>query len=314
MRVVRFLHQMPHLEKPSAVAIGNFDGMHLGHQRILKNIKDQAAAHGWSSVVILFEPHPKEYFVPNLAPPRLMRLTDKLLFLAEFGIDLVICLKFDEKLADLSATHFVEKILISQLKISYLSVGEDFRFGRGRQGSVGFLKQTGLINKFQVVTQENICIDSSDTRISSTEIRAFINQGKLAESRTLLGHPIALTGRVIPGEKRGRELGFPTANIRLNRQMAYEGVFAAQASFEGKILKGIANIGTRPTFHQTKNRFLEVYLFDFYGDLYGKRLQIELIHKIRDEMRFESLEKLKTQIAEDILAAKKILNFSGCLS
>ena len=161
MKVVRFLHHMTHIERPSAVAIGNFDGMHLGHQAILKNIKDQAAKHNWSSVVILFEPHPKEYFVPNSSPPRLMRLTDKLLFLAEFGIDLVICLKFDSKLADLSATHFVEKILIDRLKVSYLSVGEDFHFGRGRQGNVSFLRQTGLLNKFEVVTQSTIFIDET---------------------------------------------------------------------------------------------------------------------------------------------------------
>jgi riboflavin kinase/FMN adenylyltransferase len=308
MKVVRFLHHMTHIERPSAVAIGNFDGMHLGHQAILKNIKDQAAKHNWSSVVILFEPHPKEYFVPNSSPPRLMRLTDKLLFLAEFGIDLVICLKFDSKLADLSATHFVEKILIDRLKVSYLSVGEDFHFGRGRQGNVSFLRQTGLLNKFEVVTQSTIFIDETETRISSTEIRACINQGKLAEARELLGHPLLLSGRVVHGERRGREMGFPTANISLNRQMAYSGVFAVTTNIDGKIFKGVANIGTRPTIHPSgKNRFLEIYFFDFYGDLYGKRLQVELVQKIRDEVRFESLEKLKAQILDDVQSAKKLL-------
>jgi riboflavin kinase/FMN adenylyltransferase len=310
---------MTHLERPSAVAIGNFDGMHLGHQAILRNIKDQAKAKNWASVVILFEPHPKEYFVPNHSPPRLMRLTDKLLFLAEFGIDVVICLKFNEKLANLTATHFLEKILIDRLKVAYLSVGEDFRFGRQRQGSVQFLRQAGLVNKFEVVTQSAICLEPNPdpalnpalnlTRISSTDIRACINQGKLDAARAMLGHPLWLAGRVVRGEQRGRELGFPTANIRLNQKMAYSGVFAVQSQVNGKWLKGVANIGSRPTVDnsQGKARFLEVYFFEFMGDLYTQRLQIELLQKIREEIRFESIEALKAQIAADVQMAKKMI-------
>jgi riboflavin kinase/FMN adenylyltransferase len=309
MKVVRFLHHLTQLEKPSAVAIGNFDGMHLGHQAILKSIQEKAQSKGWKSVVILFEPHPKEYFVPNLPPSRLMRLTDKLVFLSGLGIDTVICLKFDEKLANLSATHFIEKILIDRLKVGYLSVGEDFRFGRGRQGNVQLLRQTGLVNHFEVVTQTNVGLSESENRISSTQIRACINQGKLDEAKTLLGHPIRLVGRVTRGDQRGRTLGFPTANIRLNQKMAYTGVFTVQTTIDGQVFSGVANIGSRPTVDNTagKTRYLEVHLFDFYGDIYGKRLSVELIDKLREETKFNSIEALKKQIAEDIKMAKRQL-------
>ncbi len=309
MKVARFLHHLTRLNTPSALAIGNFDGMHLGHQAILRNIQHKAKEKGWISVVILFEPHPKEYFVPTLSPPRLMRLTDKLLFLAELGIDRVICLKFDEIMANLSATHFLEKILISHLRVGYLSVGEDFRFGRQRQGDVQFLRKAAEVNGFEVVTQSNIVLKDSESRISSTQIRSYINQGKLAEARTLLGHSISLAGRVIRCRQRGRDLGFPTANIRLHQKMAYSGVYAVEVWIDGEKKAGVANIGTRPTLNhpQGEARYLEAYIFDFYGDLYGKRIQVDLVEKLREETKFDSLEALKAQIAEDVIWAKKKL-------
>lgn len=304
MHFFRFFHNIRQLDKPSAVAIGSFDGMHLGHQAILNLIKKEAKAKGLLSVVILFEPQPKEYFAPKMAPPRIMRLEDKLLFLADFGIDVVVCLRFDEHLANLSATRFVEEVLINQLKIQYLTVGQDFRFGAKRQGNITLLKQAALVNGFELNTQDDV--ETNSIRISSTQIRSLINQGDIKQAAKLLGHPLLVSGRITHGQKRGRQIGFPTINIKLKRKMAFDGVFAVKVQGLDKVYEGVANIGVRPTV-DGQRYFLETFIFDFDGDIYGRRVSIKLIAKIRDEMMFDSVVELRSQIEHDTAEAKRIL-------
>ena len=305
MRLFRFYHNLKQFDRRTAVTIGSFDGMHRGHQAILNHLKARAAKDNLQSVVILFEPQPKEYFSPILTPPRIMRLEDKLLYLAQEGIDAVVCLRFNEHLASLSATHFVEEVLINRLNLAYLVIGEDFHFGSKRLGDVEFLRRIGAVNHFEVDVADHLMEGSE--RVSSTLVRQALNQGDYSQARELLGHPIFLSGRVIRGNHRGRELGFPTLNIRLNRTMALKGVSAVKTYWDGQIYNGVANIGCRPTFGCSP-QFLEVHLFDFHKDLYGQRVHVEFIQKVRDEMRFDSMPLLQAQIQKDIEVAKGMLN------
>jgi|SRR6185312_4359009 len=296
------LLRYPKIQKNSCVAtIGNFDGVHLGHQKILQQVTEQANLLNLPSLVITFEPLPAEYFLKDKAPARLLTLKEKLILLNKYNISKVLCLRFNKALENLNAEKFVSEILVKNLKVKSLIVGDDFRFGYKRQGDFALLQQLGEIHDFTVTHTQTVLWDNE--RVGSSRVRAALATGNLTLAAQLLGRPYTISGHVIYGDQRGHQLGFPTANIPLRRLVSpLSGVFAVKA--DG--LPGVANVGNRPTVDGKQSR-LEVHLFDFNQTIYGRYLQVEFVHKIRDEQRFGSLEELKKQIELDAITAREIL-------
>ena len=291
-------------DHPGCVAtIGNFDGIHLGHQSVIGQLAEKAAELNLPSVLISFEPQPMEYFQPTRAPARLTRLREKLQALRRFSVDKVLCLAFNKRLAEMPAQRFIQTILVDKLKLKYLVVGDDFRFGQNRQGDFAMLEQAGEEFGFQVVNMHTFAIDAE--RVSSTRIRQALEAGELTEAERLLGRTYRMSGRVVHGEKLGRQLGFPTANIDIHRRTTpLQGIFVVEVfGLEGEPLPGVASIGTRPTV-DGKTVVLEVYLFDFDQDIYGKHLQVSFLHKLRDEVKYTTLEALTEQIQKDVDEAR----------
>ncbi|WP_257812705.1 bifunctional riboflavin kinase/FAD synthetase [Aggregatibacter actinomycetemcomitans] len=305
MQLIQGLGNLPQNLHACALTIGNFDGVHLGHQAILRHLREKADELHLPMVVMLFEPQPREYFCGEDAPARLMHLRDKLHYLEQAGVDIVIVAKFDRTFAALPAQQFIEDWLVRKLKVKFLSIGDDFKFGAKRQGNFAMLQQAGEQFGFTVEDNRSFCLD--ELRISSTAIRLALANDDLPLAEKLLGHPYRILGRVIHGNELGRTIGFPTANIRLHRQVnPVKGVYAVKVRLKsGAFFNGVANIGTRPTINGV-NQLLEAHLFDFQGDLYGQWLEVELCHKIRNEMKFPSFDTLKAQIAQDVETAKKV--------
>jgi riboflavin kinase/FMN adenylyltransferase len=288
-------------DKQAISAIGNFDGLHLGHQKILDMTQRMALENNCIPVLVTFEPYPYQFFYPEKKRPQLTTLREKINFMQQKSCfmpeGMIYALPFDQSLALSSAEKFIREILLQKLKTKIVIVGEDFRFGYQRTGDVKLLKSCVETCSLEPVMSES-------ARISSTRVREALSRGDLISAKKLLGRAYTMTGRVIRGHQRGRQLGFPTANIALSRRVPpLKGVYAVTA--QGRHY-GVANIGTRPTVDGA-DTFLEVYLFDFNQDIYGQYLTVEFLHKIRDEKRFESLGALKAQIAEDVSAAKKLL-------
>ena len=302
----------PQIVRNMAVTIGNFDGVHLGHQAILRHLRTKADELHLPMVVMLFEPQPREYFCAENAPARLMRLRDKLRYLKQAGVDMVIVAKFDGTFADLPAQQFIEDWLVRKLNVKFLSIGDDFKFGAKRQGNFALLQQAGEKFGFIVEANRSFCLDK--LRISSTAIREALANDDLTLAEKLLGRPYRILGCVIHGNELGRTIGFPTANIRLHRQVnPVKGVYAVRVRLKsGAFFNGVANIGTRPTINGV-NQLLEAHLFDFQGDLYGQWLDVELCHKIRNEMKFPSFDDLKAQIAQDVETAKNVFKTNRTL-
>jgi len=305
MQLIRGLGNLPQNLHACALTIGNFDGVHLGHQAILRHLRTKADELHLPMVVMLFEPQPREYFCAENAPARLMRLRDKLRYLKQAGVDMVIVAKFDRTFADLPAQQFIEDWLVRKLNVKFLSIGDDFKFGAKRQGNFTLLQQAGEKFGFTVEDSRSFCLDA--LRISSTAIREALANDDLTLAEKLLGRPYRILGRVIHGNELGRTIGFPTANIRLHRQVnPVKGVYAIKVRLKsGAFFDGVANIGTRPTINGV-NQLLEAHLFDFQGDLYGEWLDVELCHKIRNEMKFPSFDDLKAQITKDVETAKNV--------
>ena len=305
MQLIRGLGNLPQNLHACALTIGNFDGVHLGHQAILRHLRAKADELHLPMVVMLFEPQPREYFCAENAPARLMRLRDKLRYLKQAGVDMVIVAKFDRTFANLPAQQFIEDWLVRKLNVKFLSIGDDFKFGVKRQGNFALLQQAGEQFGFTVEDSRSFCLD--ELRISSTAIREALANDDLTLAEKLLGRPYRILGRVIHGNQLGRTIGFPTANIRLHRQVnPVKGVYAVRVRLKsGAFFNGVANIGTRPTINGV-NQLLEAHLFDFQGDLYGQWLDVELCHKIRNEMKFPSFDDLKAQIAQDVETAKNV--------
>lgn len=303
MELVRGLHNLRPRHRGCAVTIGNFDGVHLGHQSVLGQLAERAAELQVPVTVVTFEPQPMEYFSPETAPPRLTRFREKIEALRRFGVDRVVNLRFDRRLAGMAPETFLREILLDGLGVKYLVVGDDFRFGRDRAGTFSMLQQAGDEHGFPVVNMHTFGIEGS--RVSSTRIREALASGNLATAEALLGRQYRMSGRVAHGDKRGRQIGFPTANIHLHRTAApVSGVFAVEMfGLPHEPLPGIANVGTRPTVDGTRP-LLEVNLFNFSGNIYGCHVQVEFLHKIRDEQRFESFEALKAQIERDVAEAR----------
>ncbi len=304
MELIRGLHNLRPRHRGCVATIGNFDGVHLGHQAVLGQLAEQAETMGLPTVVITFEPQPQEFFAPQMAKPRLTRLREKYQALKRFSIDQVLCLRFDQALAGLEAEDFIDRVLLQGLDVRYLVVGDDFRFGKNRSGNFDLLHQTGERVGFPVVNMHTFSIDG--IRVSSTRIREALEQGDLALAEKLLGRPYRMCGRVAHGDKRGRTIGFPTANIHLHRKTSpVQGVYAVEMfGVEGEPLAGVANVGSRPTVDGTRS-LLEVHLFDFSEEIYGHYVHVNFLYKIRDEMKFESFQQLQERISEDVQQARQ---------
>lgn len=303
MELIRGAHNLRPRHRGCVATIGNFDGVHLGHQAVLGQLAERGAALGLPTTVISFEPLPHEFFGKDKSPARLSRLRDKLQALRRFSVDRVLLLRFDRRLAQMPAEDFIRDILVEGLGIRYLVVGDDFRFGAGRKGDFALLSEHGRREGFQVTHMHTFHVDGS--RVSSTRIREALERGDMDEAAKLLGRNCSFFGRVLHGDKLGRTLGFPTANIRVGHQpLPVRGVFTVEVfGHETEPLRGVANVGVRPTVDGLRNR-LEVHLFDFDGDLYGRHLHVDLLHRLREERRFESLDALREQIGRDIVAAR----------
>ncbi|KJJ99576.1 MULTISPECIES: bifunctional riboflavin kinase/FAD synthetase [Pseudomonas] len=303
MQLVRGLQNLRPLHRGCVATIGNFDGVHRGHQAILARLRERAVALGVPSCVVIFEPQPREYFAPDSAPARLARLRDKVALLAAEGVDRVLCLAFNQRLSKLSAAEFVDTILVDGLGVKHLEVGDDFRFGCDRVGDFEFLQQAGLSQGFTVEAAQTV--EQEGLRVSSTQVRSALAKADFALAERLLGRPYRISGRVLHGQKLARQLGTPTANIQLKRhRVPLTGVYLVSVELDGKAWPGVANIGVRPTVSGDGRAHLEVHLLDYAGDLYGRRLTVEFHHKLRDEQRFASLEALKSAIDADIAAAR----------
>ena len=295
-----FRHIPATLQSPCALAIGNFDGLHLGHQALLNKLIQVAQTQHLISAVITFEPHPREFFTPESAPTRLCSLREKLEHFSAAGVERVYVCRFNQSFAKVTAGEFMQNILRHALNTQAVLVGEDFRFGAKRAGSIQDFVQSGfnLISLPQVDSPQG---DNEATRVSSTRVRMALAAGDLQQASSLLGRPYSMSGKVVHGAKRGRELGYPTANVHMRHERpALSGVYAVK--LDG--LPSVANLGVRPTIVGVPKLLLEVHVLDFSADLYGRHVQVEFLHKIRDEMKFDSLDALKTQIGKDVAVAR----------
>ncbi|PLY15423.1 MAG: bifunctional riboflavin kinase/FAD synthetase [Sedimenticola sp.] len=305
MQVIRGLHNLRAEHRGCVATIGNFDGVHLGHRAVFRHLHDKAQELGLPTTVVTFEPQPQEFFVPDRAPARLTRMREKLQALKEAGIDRVVLLEFNAKLARMEAGAFVQELLVEGLDVRYLLVGDDFRFGRDRQGDIQLLRQVALAHSFGIENMNTFAV--AEERVSSTRIREALACGDLALAQEYLGRPYRICGRVAHGDARGRTIGFPTANINLHRKVSpLKGVYAVRVYglSDEAWLPGVANIGNRPTIEGDSRYLLEVHLFDFNRSIYGEHLQVEFCKKIRDERRFESFDALRQQIEHDASAAR----------
>jgi len=296
--------QKPNIIRDGCVAtVGNYDGVHVGHQVVLGQLQQHAQALGLPSVVMSFEPQPLEYFQPDSAPARLSSFREKFLLLAAQGVDKFVCLRFQASLAKVSAEDFVQRFFIEALGIKRLIIGDDFRFGRERKGDVHTLQSIGQQAGFDVVPVDSHAIGGE--RVSSSRVRQALADHDFENVKFLLGRPYSLSGRVKHGDKRGRQLGFPTANIGLNRtRTPLLGVFAVYVKgLDGVRYEGVANIGTRPVFCG-KQILLEVHLLDYSSDIYGRHLTVEFLEYLRGEQKFASIDELKHQIILDIDRAR----------
>ena len=297
------IHNIKTKHTGCVATIGNFDGLHQGHQSVLHSLIELGQQLQQPTCVILFEPHPQEFFYGEKAPARLMRLGEKIKYLQRLNIDRVLCLRFNKRLAECTAERFVKEILIDKLGIKGLIIGDDFRFGKERQGDFVFLQKLGHEYGFKVFSTPTVLLKNE--RIGSSRVREAVKQADFKLAALLLGRPFRLSGRIIYGDQRGRLLGFPTANIRLHRQvLPLQGVFVVKVyGLATTALPGIANCGKRPTINGVKN-LLEVHLLGLDQNVYARFIEIEFLKKIRDEKKFDNLEALKQQIIKDVAIAK----------
>ena len=307
MELVRGLHNLRPGHHGCVATIGNFDGVHLGHQAVLGQLAEKADSLCQPTLVITFEPQPQEFFSQGPVPPRLTRLREKLMALRRYSVNRVLVLNFNAAFAAMPAERFIQDVLVDRLGVKYLVVGDDFRFGHRRRGDFAMLKAAGQRHGFPVVSMHTFIADGE--RVSSTRIREALGRGDMELAERLLGRPYRMCGRVAHGDKRGRTIGFPTANVFLHRQATpVDGVFAVEVfGLDREPVQGVANVGTRPTVDGSRS-LLEIHLFDFDADIYGRYIQVDFLHRIREERRFDSFEALKEQIERDREAAIRFFN------
>lgn len=303
MELIRGLQNLRPEHYGCVATIGNFDGVHLGHQAVLGQLADKGQELGLPAVVIVFESQPLEVFKGNNAPARLTRFREKLRALARFAVDRLLCIRFNRRFSEMSAEDFIKDVLVGGLGIKYLVVGDDFRFGAGRQGDFAMLQRAGEQYGFEVSSLHSYRVNGE--RVSSTLIREALAEGRMVDAEYMLGRPYRMCGRVAHGDKIGRTLGIPTANIYLHRKVSpVQGIYVVEVfGLKGEPLKGVASVGNRPTVGGTKP-LLEIHIFNFDQEIYGHYLNIDFLYKIRDEAKFESLDELKRWILDDIDKAK----------
>lgn len=303
MELIRGLHNLRSRHHGCVLAIGNFDGVHRGHQRVLRQLRRAAEQTGQAAMLMIFEPQPREYFTPTSAPPRISRLREKWLRLRQQPLDRVLCVRFCPAFLQLPPETFIDQVLVKALGVRVVVVGEDFRFGHHGAGDVTLLQRAGARQGFRVEPCERF--DHYGQRVSSSWVRQALTEGDLSLAEQLLGYPYVLCGRVVHGQRLGRTLGFPTANIPVPPpHPPLNGVFAVRLHGVGvTALPGVANLGYRPTINGTELR-LEVHVFDFDADIYGHHVTVEFVQRIRAEQRFASLDELRAQISADSRAAR----------
>lgn len=308
----RSLSDLPETTRGAVLAIGNFDGVHLGHQQVIADARALAAAKNVPLGVMLFDPHPQQFFAPDAPPFRLTRLVTRAALLADLGVDFTLALPFDATMAACEAEDFISDILLAQLGVSAVCVGYDFCFGKGRRGNFAMLQDIGGEMGFETFATEAVLQPDSTSPFSSSAIRNFLRDGDPEQAAQLMGHAFAIEAEVQKGDQRGRTIGFATANMPLHDYVLPKfGVYAVSAevldgAFAGQTLKGVANLGMRPTVGTDKPR-LESHFFDFEGDLYGANLRVSLLHFIRPEQKFDGLDALKAQIGMDSDQAREML-------
>ena len=291
-----FRHFPLNSNAPIGLTIGNFDGVHIGHQALIKKLITESKKRNLTPSVMTFEPHPKEFFISENAPSRLTTLREKLEFFLDYGIEKVFVCAFNQKFSNISSEAFMGQILKEQLKVQLLIVGDDFRFGSKRQAGIEDLKK----NAFELFEIPEI--DLNGKRVSSTRIREGLKEGRIQEVNQFLGRPYTISGKVVEGDKRGRQMGFPTANIHMKHlRPALTGVYAVKLGNRN----GVANLGVRPTIAGTPKLLLEVHLLNFNEDIYGQHVQVTFLEKIRDEMKFENINALIEQIKKDVAHATR---------
>lgn len=306
MEIIKKGKDFPREFKNPVLTIGNFDGVHLGHQHLFAKVKERAAQIGGETIVYTFDPHPMEILAPERKPLLITSFAEKLRLIAEQGINVIICAPFSKKFANQTPDDFVKKILHEQIKIRYLYVGHDYTFGKDRRGDISLLKDLGEKLGFQVEVVRAVKVNGKI--VSSTRIREFIQQGLMEEAAHMLGRFYLIQGQVIPGHGRGsKKLGFPTANIQPeNSLIPKPGIYATWSFYAGKKYASVANLGWNPTFHD-QNFSIEVHILDFHQDIYGETLRVEFVKRIRDEIMFARPEELSKQIKQDIIKAKEFL-------
>jgi riboflavin kinase/FMN adenylyltransferase len=288
-----------------ALTIGNFDGVHRGHQAMLSRLVEAADDLALPPAVLTFDPPPREFFARDTAPPRLSSLRQKIEIFSAQGVARTYVARFDRRLASLLPETFIDDVLVRRLGARWLLVGEDFRFGKGRAGDLATLR--GSARTFSVEEMRTVAIDGE--RASSTAVRTALAAGNLAHATALLGRSFLISGRVAHGAKRGRNLGFPTANIRLKRKPPLAGIFAVRVhGLPGAPRAGVASVGVRPTVSTSGLPLLEVFIFDFNETIYGRRVGVEFLHKLRDEERYSDLDALTHQIRTDVAQARDYFN------
>lgn len=301
-------------EKPVALVIGNFDGVHLGHQAMLSRLKETSKRLNLASCVMTFEPHPREFFAPDQAPTRLTSLREKLELLAEYGVDQVQICRFNYDFAKIGAKEFVAHILQQGLAAQWVLVGDDFRFGARRAGDLAMLRSLSSSYGFEVEEMSTYNVDG--IRVSSTAVRKALSSDDLGLARRLLGRPYSISGKVVNGDKLGRRIGFPTANMQLrHNRPPLSGIFAVEVrgaldTSPQQVTRGVASLGVRPTVHEDGKPVLEVHLFDFNQEIYGQHLRMDFLHKLRDEEKYSDLDALIRQIRLDVENAKKYFQTS----
>ena len=308
MRLVRHLNDLPFdaLQQGSVVTIGAYDGLHLGHEKLLERVNAAAADKGLPSVVMSFEPTPREFFGGDKPPARLMRFREKFEALADHGIDIFYCPKFNAQMRDIAADTFIRRILVHGLCARHIVIGDDFRFAAKREGTLDHLQRAGRALGYTVEQVHSVIVEG--VRVSSTAIRDALWDGELDRATALLGRPYRMSGKVVKGERLGRELGYPTANVDLRRkQSAVMGIFAVRVRGLGnEVLDGVASVGIRPTFGGTVP-VLEVHIFDFDEDIYGKYIHVDFIGRLRSEEKYDDVGELVAQMHRDADNAKSIL-------
>lgn len=305
---MRITHGFSPLGTPHAVTIGNFDGLHLGHQAMLARLREVARARGLPSCVLSFEPHPREFFTPEQAPARLSSLREKAEYLQRMGIDRLHVFRFDRAFSALTAEAFIERVLGRTLQARYVLVGDDFRYGARRAGDFTLLQQSGKALGFDAEFLPTV--EVAGERSSSTAVRQALAAGELDHAALLLGRPYSISGHVVHGDKLGRNIGFPTANIELkHNRPPLMGIFAVEVyGLDGEPLPGAASLGKRPTVKNPDAMpVLEVHLFDFNAEIYGRRVRVDFLRKLRDEEKYPDLDSLVAQIHRDVENAKHFL-------